>query len=145
MLKPRLEGKRLTIKVTISSMISEFTADRDLLRQVLLNIVDNAIDATPKGGAPIEITGHELFRDEKPGLVIQVKDDGAGIPPELLPNVFQPFVTSGKKHGTGLGLAICQNIVESHEGDIYVTSEVGRGTIVGIWLPLEQRTALERV
>jgi PAS domain S-box-containing protein len=145
MLKPRLEGKRLTIKVTISSMISEFTADRDLLRQVLLNIVDNAIDASPKGGAPIEITGHELFRDEKPGLVIQVKDDGAGIPPELLPNVFQPFVTSGKKHGTGLGLAICQNIVESHEGDIYVTSEVGRGTIVGIWLPLEQRTALERV
>jgi PAS domain S-box-containing protein len=145
MLKPRLEGKRLTIKVTISSMISEFTADRDLLRQVLLNIVDNAIDATPKGGAPIEITGHELFRDEKPGLVIQVKDDGAGIPPELLPNVFQPFVTSGKKHGTGLGLAICQNIVESHEGDINVTSEGGRGTIVGIWLPLEQRTALERV
>jgi PAS domain S-box-containing protein len=145
MLKPRLEGKQLTIKVTISSMISEFTADRDLLRQVFLNIVDNAIDATPKGGAPIEITGHELFRDEKPGLVIQVKDDGAGIPPELLPNVFQPFVTSGKKHGTGLGLAICQNIVESHEGDIYVTSEVGRGTIVGIWLPLEQRTALERV
>jgi signal transduction histidine kinase len=145
MLKTRLEDKHLSVKVTISPMISEFTADRDLLRQVLLNIVDNAIDATPKGGAPIEITGHELFREERPGLVIQVKDDGVGIPPELLPNVFQPFVTSGKKHGTGLGLAICQNIVESHEGTIYVTSEVGKGTIVGIWLPLEQKTALERV
>ena len=145
MLMPRLEDKRLKIKVAISPMISEFTADRDLLRQVLLNIVDNAIDATPKDGAPIEITGHELFREEKPGLVIQVKDDGVGIPTELLPNVFQPFVTSGKKHGTGLGLAICQNIIESHEGDIYVTSEVGKGTIVGIWLPLEQKTALERV
>ncbi|MGE3977618.1 MAG: ATP-binding protein [Nitrospira sp.] len=145
MLRPRLENKHLTIKVAISPMISEFTADRDLLRQVLLNIVDNAIDATPKGSAPIEITGHELFREERPGLVIQVKDEGVGIPPELLPNVFQPFVTSGKKHGTGLGLAICQNIVESHEGNIYVTSEVGKGTIVGIWLPLEQKTALERV
>jgi signal transduction histidine kinase len=77
--------------------------------------------------------------------VIQVKDDGVGISTELLPNVFQPFVTSGKKHGTGLGLAICQNIIESHEGDIYVTSEVGKGTIVGIWLPLEKKTALERV
>lgn len=145
MLTPRLEDKRLTIKVAISPMISEFTADRDLLRQVLLNIVDNAIDATPQGGAPIEITGHELFREERPGLVIQVKDHGVGIPSELLPNVFQPFVTSGKKHGTGLGLAICQNIIESHEGNIYVTSEVGKGTIVGIWLPLEQKTALERV
>ncbi|MDK2741322.1 MAG: CHASE3 domain-containing protein [Nitrospira sp.] len=145
LLKSRLEDKHLTIKISISPMISEFTADRDLLRQVLLNIVDNAIDASPKGGAPIEITGHELFREERPGLVIQVKDDGVGISPELLPNVFQPFVTSGKKHGTGLGLAICQNIVESHEGDIYVTSEVGKGTIVGIWLPLEQETALERL
>ncbi len=144
LLKSRLEDKRLQIKISISPMISEFTADRDLLRQVLLNIIDNAIDATPKGGAPIEITGHELFREERPGLVIQVKDDGVGISPELLPNVFQPFVTSGKKHGTGLGLSICQNIVESHEGDIYVTSEVGKGTIVGIWLPLEQETALER-
>lgn len=145
MLKPRLEDKHLKIKISISPMISEFTADRDLLRQVLLNIVDNAIDATPNGGNPIEITGHELFREDRPGLVIQVKDDGVGIPPELLPNVFQPFMTSGKKHGTGLGLAICQNIVESHEGDIYVTSEVGKGTIVGIWLPLEQETALKRV
>ncbi len=145
MLKPRLEDKHLKVKISISPMISEFTADRDLLRQVLLNIVDNAIDATPNGGNPIEITGHELFREERPGLVIQVKDDGVGIPQELLPNVFQPFMTSGKKHGTGLGLAICQNIVESHEGDIYVTSEVGKGTIVGIWLPLEQETALKRV
>ncbi|NGZ09932.1 MAG: PAS domain S-box protein [Nitrospira sp. LK70] len=145
MLRLRLEEKHLTIKVTISPMISEFIADRDLLRQVLLNIVDNAIDATPKGGPPIEIIGHELFREERPGLVIQVKDAGVGIPPELLPSVFQPFVTSGKKHGTGLGLAICQNIIESHEGNIFVTSEVGKGTIVGIWLPLEQKTALERV
>lgn len=145
MLKPRLEDKHLKVKISISPMISEFTADRDLLRQVLLNIVDNAIDATPNGGNSIEITGHELFREERPGLVIQVKDDGVGIPQELLPNVFQPFMTSGKKHGTGLGLAICQNIVESHEGDIYVTSEVGKGTIVGIWLPLEQETALKRV
>lgn len=144
-LRLRLEEKHLTIKVTISPMISEFIADRDLLRQVLLNIVDNAIDATPKDGSPIEIIGHELFREERPGLVIQVKDAGVGIPSELLPNVFQPFVTSGKKHGTGLGLAICQNIIESHEGNIYVTSEVGKGTIVGIWLPLEQKTALERV
>lgn len=145
MLKPHLENKRLQIKTTISPMISEFFADRDQLRQVLLNVTDNAIDATPEEGATIEITAHELFREERPGLVIQVKDGGIGIPAELLPNVFQPFMTAGKRQGTGLGLAICQNIVEAHDGDIYVTSEIGKGTIVGIWLPLEPDTSLEKV
>ncbi len=145
MLKVSLSNKRLSIKTTISPMISEFSADRDQLRQVLLNVADNAIDATPEGGAPIELTAHELFRHERPGLVIQVKDSGIGIPPDVLPNVFQPFMTSGKRQGTGLGLAICKNIVESHDGDIYVTSEVGKGTIVGIWMPLEQEASLEKV
>jgi PAS domain S-box-containing protein len=145
LLKPHLENKRLQIKATVSPMISEFFADRDQLRQVLLNVTDNAIDATPENGAMIEVTAHELFREERPGLVIQVKDGGIGIPAELLPNVFQPFMTAGKRQGTGLGLAICQNIVEAHDGDIYVTSEIGKGTIVGIWLPLESDTSLGKV
>ncbi len=145
MLKPKLAAKRLAIKISISPMISEFSADRDQLRQVLLNVIDNAIDATPEGGAPIELTAHELFRNERPGLVIQVKDSGAGIAPDLLPTVFQPFVTSGKRQGTGLGLAICKNIVEAHDGDLYVTSEVGKWTIIGIWMPLEQEATLEKV
>ncbi len=145
LLKPHLDNKRLQIKTTVSPMISEFFADRDQLRQVLLNVTDNAIDATPENGAMIEVTAHELFREERPGLVIQVKDGGIGIPAELLPNVFQPFMTAGKRQGTGLGLAICQNIVEAHDGDIYVTSEIGKGTIVGIWLPLESDTSLGKV
>lgn len=93
----------------------------------------------------IEVTANELFREERPGLVIQVKDGGIGIPAEVLPNVFQPFMTAGKRQGAGLGLAICQNIVEAHDGDIYVTSEIGKGTIVGIWLPLESDTSLGKV
>lgn len=145
MLAAHLENKRLSVRTTISPMISEFFADRDQLRQVLLNVIDNAIDATPEGGGIIEITAHELFREERPGLVIQVKDEGIGIPADLLPNVFQPFMTSGKRQGTGLGLAICQNIVEAHDGDIYVTSEIGKGTIVGIWLPLEPDASFEKV
>lgn len=145
MLRTSLSSKGLAIKTAISPMISEFSADRDQLRQVLLNVIDNAIDATPPGGAPIELTAHELFRQERPGLVIQVKDWGVGIPPDLIPNVFQPFVTSGKRSGTGLGLAICKNIIESHDGDIYVNSEVGKGTIVGIWMPLEPELSLEQV
>jgi PAS domain S-box-containing protein len=142
LLKPRLEERHLDISTSLSSMASELHADRDQLKQVLLNVVQNAIDATSVGGQAIVITSHELFRDERPGTVIQVKDAGVGIPSAMLPHVFQPFFTSGKRNGTGLGLAICKNIIESHDGDIYVSSEHKKGTIVGIWLPLDQELAL---
>jgi PAS domain S-box-containing protein len=138
LMKHKLEEKHLSIRTSFSPMIGELKADRDQLRQVLLNVVHNAIDATPDGGQPIEVATHELPRNERPGTVIQIIDAGSGIPQELLPHVFQPFVTFGKRNGTGLGLAICKNIIESHEGDIYVASEVGKGTTIGIWLPLEQ-------
>jgi PAS domain S-box-containing protein len=143
-MRPKLEEKRLSITTSFLPMIGELNADRDQLRQVLLNVVHNAIDATPSGGQPIEITTHDLIRDERPGMVIQVRDAGSGIPDELLPHIFQPFVTSGKRRGTGLGLAICKNIIESHEGDIYVASEVGKGTTIGVWLPLKQDALLEK-
>lgn len=138
LMKQKLEEKHLSIQTSFSPVIGELKADRDQLRQVLLNVVHNAIDATPAGGQPIEVVTHELLRNDRPGTVIQVIDAGSGIPQELLPHVFQPFMTFGKRSGTGLGLAICKNIVESHEGDIYVASEVGKGTTIGIWLPLEQ-------
>jgi signal transduction histidine kinase len=77
--------------------------------------------------------------------MIQVKDAGHGIPPELIGQIFQPFVTSGKRNGTGLGLAICKNIIEAHGGDIYANSEVGKGTILGVWMPLEQEPIANKV
>lgn len=138
LLKGRLADKGLSLETNISSMITEIHADRDQLRQVLLNVVENAIDATPTGGGAIQITADELFREDRPGIMIRVKDAGHGIPPDIIGQVFQPFVTSGKRNGTGLGLAICKNIIEAHGGDIYVTSEVRKGTILGVWMPLDQ-------
>ena len=138
LLHPQLEQKHLALKTNLSPMINEVHADRDQLRQVLLNVVHNALEATPDGGAPIQITTDELFREDRPGIMIQVKDAGHGISQELIGQIFQPFVTSGKRNGTGLGLAICKNIIEAHGGDIYASSEVGKGTILGIWMPLEQ-------
>lgn len=138
LLHPQLEQKHLALKTNLSPMINEVHADRDQLRQVLLNVVHNALEATPDGGAPIQITTDELFREDRPGIMIQVKDAGHGISQELIGQIFQPFVTSGKRSGTGLGLAICKNIIEAHGGDIYASSEVGKGTILGIWMPLEQ-------
>lgn len=138
LLHAQLEQKHLALKINLSPMINEVHADRDQLRQVLLNVVHNALEATPDGGAPIQITTDELFREDRPGIMIQVKDAGHGISQELIGQIFQPFVTSGKRSGTGLGLAICKNIIEAHGGDIYASSEVGKGTILGIWMPLEQ-------
>ena len=86
----------------------------------------------------IDVTAFELPRGQNAGIVIKITDHGIGIPDKALAHVFEPFFTSGKRHGTGLGLAICRNIIESHGGEIQITSEVGKGTSVRIWLPLRQ-------
>ena len=138
----QLQAKHLTIQVALSPMIGPLHADRDQLKQVLLNVVHNALDATPMDGAPIEVSAFELLRQDRQGIVIQVRDAGVGIAPDTLSRVFEPFFTSGKRHGTGLGLAICRNIVEGHGGDMHMTSEVGRGTTVRIWLPVSQASQL---
>ena len=135
-----LEGKNVRIKTSLSLTDDHLHADQDQIKQVLINVISNAIDASLTDGAVIEITAHEVSQQDKPGMSIRILDAGKGIPPEALSRIFEPFFTSGKRRGTGLGMAICKNIVEAHHGDIYVTSEVGTGTIVSIWLPLSQNT-----
>lgn len=139
-----LQAKHIRIRTSLSAAADHLHADRDQIEQVLLNVIDNAIDASPMGGSVIEITAHELFHHEQPGIMLQVRDTGKGISPEALSRVFEPFFTSGKRNGTGLGMAICKNIVERHRGDIHLTSAVGEGTIASIWLPLSQDVQLAK-
>ena len=68
-------------------------------------------------------------------IVIRISDTGVGIPAELLPKVFEPFVTHGKKHGTGLGMAIAKSVITAHQGEISLSSVQGSGTSVEIRLP----------
>ena len=138
LLSEPLKAKQLTVRASIPPKADHLDADRDQLEQVLLNVIDNAIDATPRNGLAIHITAREAFHHEQPGIMIQVKDAGKGIPLEVLSRVFEPFFTSGKPRGTGLGMAICKNIIERHRGDIHMTSAVGEGTVTSIWLPLTQ-------
>jgi len=137
-----LQAKHVNIRTSLPRTDDHLHADRDQIEQVLINVIGNAIDASPEDGSVIEITAHDLFHHDQAGIMIRVRDAGKGIPPETLPRIFEPFFTSGKRHGTGLGMAICKNIVEGHHGDIYVTSEVGIGTTVSIWLPLSQDAQL---
>ena len=104
----------------------------DLTRfiRVLCNLIKNSREAMPNGGILTISTG---LVDEQ--VVIRIADTGIGIPAELLPKVFEPFVTHGKSHGTGLGMAIALSVVTAHNGKISVASVQGSGTTVDIRLP----------
>ena len=137
LLDSTVTAKHLAVTRSFPPTLTRLHADRDQIEQVLLNVFHNAIEASHNGTA-IEVTAFELTRGQNAGMVITVTDHGIGIPDDALAHVFEPFFTRGKRHGTGLGLAICRNIIESHGGDIQITSEVGKGTSVRIWLPLRQ-------
>ena len=117
--------------------------DRDKLRQVILNILANALHHTPAGGA-IRLTARMAGGDAE----IAVADTGVGIASEDLPHVFERFYRAGgdvradalrdaSSHGTGLGLYICRQIVEAHGGTIAVKSTLGKGSRFTVRLPLE--------
>ena len=137
-----LQAKHLKVRTSISQGADRLHADRDQIEQVLLNVIDNAIDATPMNGLSMEIAAYELLHQDQPGIMIQARDAGKGISPAALSRVFEPFFTSGKRNGTGLGMAICKNIIDRHRGDIHMTSAVGEGTVVSIWLPSSQDVQL---
>ena len=111
--------------------LSEVEHDSDQIHQVLLNLLLNALQAIDRHGQ-VEVT---LSRRDSTA-VIEVTDNGRGIPAENLPNIFRPFYTT-KGDGTGLGLSLARRIVEDHHGRINVTSTVGKGTTFAVILPLE--------
>jgi signal transduction histidine kinase len=104
------------------------------LREVLMNLVLNSVDAMPQGGI-IRLT----TRREGEWAVLVVSDTGVGIPPELRRRIFEPFFTT-KETGTGLGLSIVSGIISSYGGSIAVEAEPGRGTTLTIRLPATSET-----
>ena len=107
-----------------------FLLDANQIKQVVLNLFLNAIDAMPQGGT-LKVGG----RVSNPSVVISVADTGCGIAPEDLKHIFEAFFTK-KEKGTGLGLAVTKNIIEEHGGKISVKSKVGEGTTFTLELPL---------
>jgi signal transduction histidine kinase len=128
-------GVRITLGAEDQAII---VGDRDRLKQVLLNLVDNAIKYTPQGG---EVT--LALTKEEEWVKIAVQDTGIGIAPENMPNLFDRFYRVDKARsrdagGTGLGLAIAKSVVDAHNGKITVESIPGRGSIFTVWLPLPE-------
>jgi two-component system, NtrC family, sensor kinase len=129
----KLEMAAIQVHVDTASDLPLIHADAAQMEQVLLALTMNAIDAMPHGGN-LWIT--TLVTDHSE-LLLQLRDDGIGIPADILPRLFEPFLTTkdtGK--GVGLGLAISHNIVERHNGRIEVDSKLGQGTTFNVYLPL---------
>ncbi len=129
----RAEGRpAISLRLELADGQLWLAADSDQLRRALGNLVLNAMDAMPEGGALRIAT--ERIED---GVRVSVADSGQGLTPEECERLFTPYYTT-KHHGTGLGLAIVQSVVSDHHGKISVVSEPGRGSTFMIELPLKQ-------
>ena len=138
----RLRGIELVLR--FAEAVPDVRVDPMRLEQALTEIVSNALDAmSPPAGGRLEIGAHVATGDaggggSGAGVVIDITDSGCGIPAEIFPNLCEPFFTT-RSEGTGLGLAIAQRYVEEAGGRLEITSVVGRGTTVRIWLPVASR------
>jgi signal transduction histidine kinase len=143
MLWTRKEARSRSVTIDFApcgAQVPALWADPNRLKQVLLNLVINAIHAMPQGGR-IEIgmcagLGHSGDLDGAvPKMRFCVRDSGVGIPPEVLPKVFDPFYTT-RADGSGLGLAVVKKIAQQHGADIQVESSPGQGTCFELVWPI---------
>jgi two-component system NtrC family sensor kinase len=106
---------------------------------VLINLLNNAVDSlTEERRITIATDTAQATEHQCSGIIIEISDTGAGISPDLLPKVFDFFMTTKNPgSGTGLGLAVCQEIVKEHGGKITISSQINKGTTVRIFLPTE--------
>ncbi len=130
-LYPIAKDRDIELRV-INHVESPALIDRKRIKRTLINIVKNGIEALGQGGNIVMETRREDDR-----LHISICDNGPGIPEEILPSIFEAFVTKGKTDGTGLGLAICKKVVNDHRGEISASNSE-EGACFDIYLPMKQ-------
>ena len=145
---PEAKKQNVVINNNISEDMPDILMDTDQMQQVFLNIIINAIQSMPNGGV-LTIYASRKSRQEVEDkinkaiqcdkvLAVKIQDTGKGISPEDLLCIFEPFFTK-KTKGTGLGLSISRKIVQEHGGEITVESEVGKGSIFTVYIPMKDR------
>jgi signal transduction histidine kinase len=141
LLQPVFQQRGIEVTSNLAETTPVVYGNSNSIQRVLINLLDNAMDACEKNGAIRIITKECPALVNRPaGVAIEIADTGAGIAPEVLPKIFDLFVTTKPPgRGTGLGLVICQEIIRAHGGTIQITSDVGQGTKVSIYLPVEAR------
>jgi len=145
-IRPAADAKSIALHVSIDSSLGELSGDAARLRQVLWNLLANAVKFTPAGGC-VQVTAREGPAD----LEISVKDSGPGIEPDFLPHIFEPFrrgesLTTRTVGGLGLGLAIVRHIVEAHGGTVSADSDgADKGSVFVVRMPTSRATVRDRV
>jgi signal transduction histidine kinase len=146
----KLQEKRTPVEKNFSDEPVRGHWDEDQLRQVFVNLIANAVDASP-AESPVTVTTERASvtvgrlsngggGKQVAGARVRVEDRGQGMDDETRQRIFEPFFTT-KKKGTGLGLAIAKQIVEQHGGTIRVESRIGEGTRFTVELPLSPEAA----
>lgn len=132
-MSPRALRQNINFTIEMEKDLSVILLDENRIKQVLINVLDNAFNFTDeKGSIEIKVTM------EKNNLLLNVKDSGVGIPEEDLPRVTEKFFKgSSSKSGSGIGLSICKEIIDLHGGEFRITSEYGKGAQVSIRLPIQ--------
>jgi len=143
LVRHQLDLAGVELQVNLARDLPFVPCDPAQMEQVFIALIMNAIDAMPQGGTlwlEDRLTHQCSTGDQNthaaPEIEIRVRDNGTGIAPDVLPHIFEPFMTTKEHgHGTGLGLAIARGIMERHMGSIEVESELGRGTTFILTLP----------
>ena len=138
-LLPEAEEKNIQVETKLDPFIPRIEFDKRLVKQALLNLVQNAFAAMSEGGK-LGITS----KNQGDFISLRIKDNGCGIPEDKLSKIFEPYYTT-KASGTGLGLTLVYKIMKEHNGDIHVKSELGKGTefILDFPVPVSERKALK--
>jgi signal transduction histidine kinase len=131
----QLRHRRIILGVQFEPHLPEISADSDRLKQVILNLVQNAADAMPHGG-PLSVTARRAARtgDAATGIEMVVADAGTGLSGDARTQAFEPFFST-KPDGAGLGLPLCRRIVEEHGGRITLANRPDGGAVATVWLP----------
>jgi two-component system cell cycle sensor histidine kinase/response regulator CckA len=149
-------ASNVILELKLGENLPKVDADPHQFWKVLLNLVKNASEAMNGLRGAVQISTYEFALTEEnkrdffcthslacePGVVFEVSDTGAGIPKEILKRIFEPFFST-KSSGRGLGLATAFGIVDTHNGAIAISSEVGKGTTFRVWLPVSKMVPTE--
>ncbi len=129
---PTARAANIDIKTYLPADLPGLPLNKEMMRQALLNLLLNAVQAMPEGG---ELTVQAMVENQQ--VALSLIDTGVGIAPDVLPKIFRPFYsTKSKSGGSGLGLPTTKKIIDAHHGAIDVQSEVGKGTKFTIRLPV---------
>jgi signal transduction histidine kinase len=135
LLTPRAKELGVELLAQLDDQLPNCPADPEGIHRALLNIVGNALDAVEAAASPRVIVATAQEKEAE-WLRFEVRDNGGGISPEKLHDIFRPFVSTKGARGTGLGLAVSRKILREHGGDILVHSQPGQGSLFVLRLPL---------